>query len=118
MPGWLLLPDTSLKCMSYYNFHNVVVFGKEDGIYHVAEPVLEDTQILTYKDLLRVRFAKGMFEPKGKMYYIESVTPDPDIKKAIFAGIKTSVKKHDQKSYSFCWDQRYEDAWARYQKMA
>ena len=76
----------------HYNFHNVVVFGKEDGIYHVAEPVLEDTQILTYEDLLRVRFAKGLFEPKGKMYYVESVTPDPDIKKAIFAGIKTSVK--------------------------
>ncbi len=76
----------------HYNFHNVVVFGKEDGIYHVAEPVLEDTQILTYKDLLRVRFAKGMFEPKGKMYYIESVTLNPDIKKAILAGIKTSVK--------------------------
>ncbi|MCX6250649.1 MAG: BtrH N-terminal domain-containing protein [Bacteroidetes bacterium] len=76
----------------HYNFHNVVVFGKEDGLYHVAEPVFEETQILSYEDLLRVRFAKGMFEPKGKMYFVESVTQNPDMKKAIFAGIKTSVK--------------------------
>jgi hypothetical protein len=76
----------------HYNFHNVVVFGKENGSYHVAEPILEDTQTLTYEDLLRVRFAKGLFEPKGKMYYIGSISPDPDFRKAIYAGIKGSVK--------------------------
>jgi hypothetical protein len=76
----------------HYNFHNVVVFGKEDGYYHVAEPVLEDTQVLSYEDLLRVRFAKGLFEPKGKMYYIEHISPNPDFRKAIFAGIRSSVK--------------------------
>jgi hypothetical protein len=76
----------------HYNFHNVVVFGKEEGLYHVAEPVFEETQTLSYEDLLRVRFAKGLFEPKGKMYYIESISGTPDMRKAIFAGIKNSVK--------------------------
>jgi hypothetical protein len=77
----------------HYNFHNIVIFGKENGLYHVSEPILENTQTLTYEDLVRVRYAKGLFEPKGKMYYIENVPANPDMKKAIFAGINTSVKK-------------------------
>jgi hypothetical protein len=76
----------------HYNFHNVVIYGKENGSYKVSEPIREEPQVLSYDDLLRVRFAKGLFEPRGRMYYIESVPENVDMQKAISQGIKTSVK--------------------------
>ena len=76
----------------HYNFHNIVVFGREDGIYHIGEPQREKTQVLTRDDLLKARFAKGHFGPKGKMYYIVNVLPHPDLKKAVFDGIRETVR--------------------------
>ena len=75
----------------HYNMHNIVCFGKEGDLYHVSDTVLEQPQVITYNDLLRVRYAKGTFAPKGKMYWINNVIKDFDIKKAIAAGIKKTV---------------------------
>ena len=41
---------------------------------------------------MRVRFAKGTYPPKGRMYYIKSVPENHDIKKAIVSGIKQTCK--------------------------
>jgi hypothetical protein len=75
----------------HYNMHNMVVYGKEGNIYHVSDTVMEHPQILTYKDLVRVRWAKGAFAPKGKMYWINNVPKELDIKSAVSKGIQKSV---------------------------
>ncbi len=72
----------------HFNAHNLIVYGKENGEYLVSDPVLEDTARIAPEDLMRARFAKGFPEPKGKMYYIESVPKHIDLTKAIISGIK------------------------------
>jgi len=75
----------------HYNMHNIVCFGKEGNLYHISDTVLEQPQVLTYQDLVRVRYAKGTFAPKGKIYWINNVKKDLNIKEAIALGIKKSV---------------------------
>jgi hypothetical protein len=85
----------------HYNFHNVVVFGKEDGIYHIGEPVREKSQILTHEDLKKARYAKGHFGPGGKMYYIEGIRVLPDMERAVFDGIRQTVRDMIQDPFPF-----------------
>lgn len=75
----------------HYNMHNMVVFGREGNLYHVSDTVMEHAQVLTYEDLLRVRWAGGPFAPKGKMYWINNMKKDLDIKSAVNQGITKSV---------------------------
>lgn len=76
----------------HYNMHNLVVFGKEGNNYHISDTVMEHPQILTYDDLLRVRYAKGAFAPQGKMYWInERIDRQIDLKPAIAKGIQKTV---------------------------
>jgi hypothetical protein len=75
----------------HYNFHNVVVFGRENGVYHISEPIREKTQLLAREDLEKARFAKGAFGPKGKMYYVLDAPKEPDFHKAVRAGIHNTV---------------------------
>jgi hypothetical protein len=75
----------------HYNMHNMVVYGKEGNLYHVSDTVMEHPQIITYDDLVRVRWAKGPFAPKGKMYWINSVPKELNIKYGVEQGIKKSV---------------------------
>jgi hypothetical protein len=75
----------------HYNMHNLVCFGKEGDLYHISDTVMETAQVLTYEDLLRVRYAKGVFAPEGKMYWINKVPNELDIKSAVSMGIKKTV---------------------------
>jgi len=75
----------------HYNMHNLVCFGKEGNLYHISDTVMERPQVLTYEDLLRVRYAKGAFAPKGKMYWINNIKTDLNIKGAVSLGIKKTV---------------------------
>jgi hypothetical protein len=75
----------------HYNMHNLVCFGKEGNLYHISDTVMETAQVLTYEDLLRVRYAKGVFAPEGKMYWINNVPKNLDIRAAVAMGIKKTV---------------------------
>ena len=75
----------------HYNMHNMVVYGKEGNLYHISDTVMEHPQVLTYDDLLRVRWAKGAFAPKGKMYWINQMNKTPDIRKGVNLGLQKSV---------------------------
>jgi len=72
----------------HFNAHNLVIYGKEGGRYLVSDPVLEATATIGPEALARARFAKGMPEPKGKMYYIKEVPEAIDLAKGIKDGIK------------------------------
>lgn len=72
----------------HFNAHNIIVFGRENGEYLVSDPIMENPEKLTYKDLKRVRYAKGTYPPIGRMYYVVDVPGNYDLKGAIIKGIR------------------------------
>lgn len=76
----------------HFNAHNIVVYGKENDNYIISDPIMESHTSLTYKELMRVRYAKGIFAPKGNMYWVKNVPGNMDIPKAIKMGISQTCK--------------------------
>ena len=72
----------------HFNAHNIVVYGRENGHYLISDPIMEDYATLTPGELKRVRYAKGVFAPKGHMYWVSKVPESVDLEKAIDKGIK------------------------------
>jgi hypothetical protein len=76
----------------HFNAHNLVAYGKKNGDYLISDPVMEGFEKLSYKELQRVRYAKGLFAPKGHMYYVKHIPENIDINGAIVKGIKKTCK--------------------------
>lgn len=72
----------------HFNAHNLVIYGRKDGQYLVSDPVLDYPTTIAAGDLVKARFAKGMPEPKGFMYYVIDAPKTIDYPKAIQQGIK------------------------------
>jgi len=91
--GVYYLPYFPKEYRFHFNAHNIIVFGSEDGNYHVSDPVMEGTNILSPYELERVRFAKGALAPKGQLYYPKENKPvtDEQIKRGIISGIKKNA---------------------------
>jgi hypothetical protein len=86
--GMYYLPYMPIEYRFHFNAHNLCVLGKEDNHYIVSDPVATEIVKLSSKDMLRARFAKGMYPPLGKLYWITSSpkkTPDLNllVRKAI-----------------------------------
>ncbi len=77
----------------HFNAHNIVVCGKENGQYLISDPIMETLETLSYDDLKRVRFAQGLFAPKGHMYYVTEAPETVDLKSATAGGIKKTCKQ-------------------------
>jgi len=73
-----------------FNAHNIVVYGKENDTYFVSDPIIEDVKTISYDDLKLVRYAKGSYKPKGKMYYLTNINKgkEIDLKPAIIKSFK------------------------------
>jgi len=89
--GVFFLPYFPPQYRFHFNAHNIVAFGKEDGRYLISDPVMEGPETLGYDELLKVRYAKSIAQPKGKMYYITNVPDRIDTREAVLNGIKRSV---------------------------
>jgi len=76
----------------HFNAHNIVVYGKENNRYMISDPVMETVESLPYEDLMRVRWARGPFQPKGQMYYPLKVPARIDLAPAIIKGIKKNCR--------------------------
>ena len=76
----------------HFNAHNMVVYGKRDGIYLISDPVMETVTSLTEKELEKVRFAKGAFAPKGHIYYPTAFPKKLKLEEAIIKGIKHTCR--------------------------
>lgn len=72
----------------HFNAHNLIVYGKENGIYNVSDPVMEEVTTIAPEDLAKARFAKGTPEPKGFMYYVTQVPKSVNFEEAIKRGIR------------------------------
>jgi len=75
----------------HFNAHNIVVYGKEDNEYLISDPVMERPTRLTDNELNRVRFAKGVFAPKGHLYYPTKLSNDYNLEKAVKKGINRTA---------------------------
>ena len=76
----------------HFNAHNMVVIGKEDDHYFVSDPVMENIETLSSRDLQRVRFAKGTYPPKGRMYWVTHKPGAIDLETAIRRGIRKNCE--------------------------
>jgi len=85
------LPYFPQEYRFHYNSHNTIIYRKENGHYLVSDPVLEKTTTISYYDLMKARFAKGVLHLKGDMYYPLSIPEQSNIQKAIKKGIKTTI---------------------------
>ncbi len=83
------LPYFPAEYRFHFNAHNLVVYGKHDGLYLVSDPVMETVTTLTEEDMVKVRFAKGPLAPKGQVYYPENVkqVSKEQLQKAIYKAI-------------------------------
>lgn len=76
----------------HFNAHNLIVYGRQNGSYVISDPVMEGPVTLTREELMRVRFAKGTYPPRGRFYYIEGIPERYDLKQAIVKGIQQTCK--------------------------
>ena len=76
----------------HFNAHNLVVYGRENGRYLISDPVMEGPESLRYDELLRVRWARGVFQPRGHMYYPVKVPAKTDLMSAVTKGIRHNCR--------------------------
>ncbi|MGZ2371342.1 BtrH N-terminal domain-containing protein [Ancylomarina sp. YFZ004] len=85
----------------HFNAHNIVAFGKKENRYIVSDPIMETPKWITTNDLKKVRYAKGLIKPKGKMYYVKEVPENFDLKKSIRISIKRTANQMLTRSNPF-----------------
>lgn len=67
------LPYFPPEMRFHFNAHNLVVYGKEGDEYLISDPVFEHPVRCPAEALAKSRFTKGVFAPKGLLYYPERV---------------------------------------------
>jgi len=72
----------------HFNAHNMVVYGKQGDNYLISDPVAEFPVTCPSADLQKARFVKGLFAPKGLLYYPPDMPAHIDLEKAIARSIK------------------------------
>lgn len=76
----------------HFNAHNIIVYGKEENEYLISDPVFDMPMRSDESGLCKARFAKGIFEPKGYLYYPTQIPQNIDMVKAITKSIKKTVR--------------------------
>lgn len=76
----------------HFNAHNIVVYGKKGKEYLISDPIMEEYKTLTYNELKRVRYAKGVFAPNGHMYWVKQSPGRAHLEQAIIKGINHTCK--------------------------
>lgn len=75
----------------HFNAHNMVAYGKQDDDYLISDPVAEFPVTCSTVDLQKARFVKGMFAPKGLLYYPVDTPAEIDFGKSIARSIKKTT---------------------------
>ena len=76
----------------HFNAHNLLVYGKENDEYLISDPVFEDVVRAKENKLTIARFAKGVFAPKGFLYYPETIPKYIDYENILKKSIKKNAK--------------------------
>ena len=90
--GMYYLPYIPLEYRFHFNGHNICIIGKNEltNEYTVLDSNTTQKVTISYKDLTKVRFAKGGTYPvMGQMYWIKSVPKElPNLSPLIIKSIK------------------------------
>jgi len=76
----------------HFNAHNLLVYGKKNDEYLISDPVFEDVVRAKENKLTIARFAKGVFAPKGFLYYPETIPKYIDYENILKKSIKKNAK--------------------------
>jgi hypothetical protein len=76
----------------HFNAHNLIVYDKTEGGYRISDPVFEQSVECDEAGLLNARFAKGIFAPKGFLYYIDRIDANALTKEKLQKAIKKNAK--------------------------
>jgi len=64
------LPYFPPEMRFHFNAHNLIAFGRNDaGDYRLSDPVFEEPVLCAGEPLHKARFVRGLFAPKGLIYY-------------------------------------------------
>ncbi len=85
------LPYFPSEMRFHFNAHNLIVFGKEGDDYLISDPVFEHTVRCPSADLQKARFTKGVFAPKGLLYYPSQLPSNLDLVKPINRAIRKTA---------------------------
>jgi hypothetical protein len=77
---------------THFNAHFIVVFGKENGLFHVSDCYYPATATISEDTLESGRFAKGDFAPRGLMFHPTDVPKEPNIEQAVLRGIRQAAR--------------------------
>lgn len=86
------LPFFPPEYRMHFNGHNLVVYGYDGDLFYVSDTVIDRKVEIRYDDLVRVRFAKGVMAPRGRLYYPVEIPKDQDIRPAVSLGIRQAAK--------------------------
>jgi Domain of unknown function (DUF4872)/Butirosin biosynthesis protein H, N-terminal len=91
--GVFWLPYFPRDLRFQFNGHHVIAYARDAGDYLLSDTVFEHVVRCPGDDLRRARFSKGPLAPKGMLYYIESMTRNPDLEGAALAGLRNTVSR-------------------------
>jgi hypothetical protein len=77
------LPYFPVDMRFHFNAHNMVIYGREEQQYLISDPVAEYPVKCPWEDLQKARFVKGVFAPKGLLYYPVQLPQTVDMERAI-----------------------------------
>jgi hypothetical protein len=86
--GVYWLPYFPESMRFHFNMHNIIAFGRRDDNYLISEPCADKPQVCPRRALLKARFARGAFAPRGTMYTVEHIPADARINRAIGKAIR------------------------------
>lgn len=85
------LPYFPPEMRFHFNAHNLIVFAKEGDEYLISDPVFEHTVRCPSADLKKARFTRGVFAPRGLLYYPKQVPDEIKLKKVLKRALHKSA---------------------------
>lgn len=90
------LPYLPPEMRFHFNAHNLIAYAREGGVYKLSDPVAEFAVDCPAQDLNRARFVRGLFAPRGLLYYPDAVSTElaaSRMEKAIRKGIRRTARQ-------------------------
>ena len=86
--GAYWLPYFPAALRFHFNGHNLVIVGRAAESYTISDPVFPGLVECPAADLERARYSKGAMAPKGRIYYIERMPAEHDLRRAALDGMR------------------------------
>ncbi len=67
----------------HFNAHNLLIYGRTGDDYLISDPVAEHTVRCAREHLDKARFARGIFAPRGLLYYPQAMPRQVHLENAV-----------------------------------